>query len=516
MRANFPEALRDARRLQGPAFVQWWGNSGSYQQLLSDAGHTPYPTANVEDPHATLTVRDHHDGPARLIPREEWQFARMVNGAPVVDARYCCLPAGFQPGKVYELTYTAEGAPVIGLGFAGYRDAASFFKYAGAEDGNPLAGLVRHAYGWGQSMNGRWLREYLYWGFNRDEAGRQVYDALMPHIGSSRRGEFNFRFGQPSTNILRAPGNVYPFAFEATPDAATGDNRGLLDRSRANGSMPKVVCANSGMEYWWSGASLAHTTVDGTRDFDPPADVRTYYLAGTQHAPGALPLTHRTVEGFVASNPINVQDYRPAMRALLDVMDQWVRNGVEPPASRVPRIADGTAATREDCLERIGRIPGATCPRYLPQRMRLRFAPTADPAEVQYPPAEEGALRVLVSAYDRDCNEVAGIRLPEVGVPLGTYAGWNVRDASMGEPGLMTSGSPLMGSTLPFARTRSEREATGDPRASIEERYTSKEAFLSEVRRYALQLVAERLLLDEDVEGCVAMAAARWDVFTHR
>ena len=514
LRAFFPEALRDGRRLQGPAFVQWWGNALTYVQLLSDAGHLPYPSANVDDPHATLTVRDHHDGTPRRVPRSEWQFARIVDGAPVVDPAYCFLHAGFQPGKVYELTYTAIGAPVIGLAFAAYRDAASFFKHGGATTGNPLAGHVQHVYGWGQSMNGRWLREYLYWGFNRDEDGRPAYDALLAHIGSSRRGEFNFRFGQPSTNILRAPGNVYPFAFEPTPDNSADVERGLLDRSRANGSMPKLICVNSGMEYWWSGASLAHTTVDATRDLEPPPDVRTYYLAGTQHGPGALPLTRRTVENFVASNPINVQDYRPAMRALLDAMDRWVRDGVEPPTSRVPRLADGTAASREDCLQRIGRIPGVACPRYLPQRLRLCFATDAEAAEVQYPPTEDGAYPVVVSAFDDDCNEVAGIRLPDVAVPLATYTGWNVRDESMGEPGLMTSGSPLMGSTLPFARTKREREATGDPRLSIEERYATKQAYLAEVQRYALQLVTEQFLLDEDVARCVEAAAARWDAFT--
>ncbi len=511
LRATFPEAIRAGHRLQGPAFVQWWGNELTHQHLLSDAGHAPYPTADVTDPHATLTVRDHHDAAPRLVPREEWQFARLADGVAVVDPRYCLLRAGFQPGKVYELTYTAEGAPLIGLAFAGFRDAASFFKYATAAEGNPCAGRIRYAYGWGQSMNGRWLREYLYWGFNRDEQGRVAYDALMPHTGSSRRGEFNFRFGQPSTNILRAPGNVYPFAFEATPDSSTAESRGLLDRSRTNGSMPKVLCVNSGMEYWWSGASLAHTTLDGKRDLDPPSDVRTYYLAGTQHGAGSLPLTNRTAEDFVASNPVNVQDYRPALRALLDAMDLWVRKGVEPPASRVPRIADNTAVSREDCIERISRIPGVTCPRYLPQRLRLTFVPTADSAEIQYPPTENGAYPVVVSAYDGDCNDVAGIRLPEVGVPLATYTGWNVRDASMGEAGLMTSGSPLLGSTIPFARTRRERETTSDPRASIEERYPNKEAFLAEVRRYAVQLVAERLLLEEDVECCAAMAAERWD-----
>src|SRR5579871_958829 len=258
IRAFFPEALQDGRRLEGPAFLQWWGNTLTHVQLLSDAGHAPYPTADVADPRATLTVRDYHEGPAHVVPRHTWQFARVADGAPIPDARYCFLAEGFQPGKVYELTYTAVGAPVIGLGFAGYRDAASFFKYATVADGNPLAGRLKHAYGFGQSMNGRWLRELLYWGFNRDEEGRRAYDALMPLTGSSRRGEFNFRFGQPSTNILHAPGNVYPFAFEATPDLTPGPARGLLDRSRASDSMPKVVCVNSGMEYWWSGASLAH------------------------------------------------------------------------------------------------------------------------------------------------------------------------------------------------------------------------------------------------------------------
>jgi hypothetical protein len=307
---------------------------------------------------------------------------------------------------------------------------------------------------------------------------------------------------------------VYPFAFEATPDINPSQARGLLDRSRANASMPKVLCANSGMEYWWSGASLAHTTVDASQDLEPPTDVRTYYLAGTQHSSGALPLSHRTVDDFAASNPINVQDYRPAVRALLDVMDHWVRDGVAPPASRVPRLANGTAVSREDFIEDLSRIPGIAFPTHLPQRLRLSFGVNPDPVEVQYPPTESGAYAMVVSAGDRDGNEVAGIRLPEVAVPLGTYMGWNVRDASMGEGGLMTSGSPLMGSTIPFARTRQAREAAGDPRLSIEERYSSKADFLAQVRQYALQMVSERFLLEEDVDRCVEMAAARWDAFT--
>jgi hypothetical protein len=494
--------------------MQWWGYVPVSEQLLSDAGHVPYPTASLDDMAAVLTVRDHHEAEPRVIPREHWQFARLVDRKPVMNANYCYLPQGLEPGKVYELTYTASGSPIIGFGFAGYRDIASFLKYGSAEAGNPLAGKVKHTYRWGHSMNGRWLREFLYWGFNLDEQGRSAYDGMMPHTGSSRRGEFNLRFGQPSTNFLRAPGSLYPFAFAATPDPFTNECRGLFDRSRANGSMPKIVHVNSGMEYRWSGASLAHTTVGGVHDLESPNDVRMYYLAGSQHSPGTLPLTNRTVDGFVTQNPINVQDYRPAMRTLLEALDRWVREGLEPPPNLIPRIAAGTAVSRESSLAKLERIPGAAHPLHMPQRLRLRFPQSGEQCEVRYPPTEHRAHPVLVSACDDDFNDLAGVRLPEIAVPLATYTGWNVREESMGGPGLMTFGAPLLGSTLPFPRTRAQREMTGDPRPSIEERYASRDEYLKDVRECALQLVRVRLLLEEDVEHCVRMAKARWTAFT--
>ena len=425
LRAWFPEAMENGQRLTGPSFVQWWPNRVTPHQLLSDAGHKPYPTANVNDPDAVLTVRDHQDGPPRTIPRDQWRFGRQVDGNVVESAEHVWLEGGFQPGYVYEITYTAVGAPVIGLGFLAYRDAASFFKYGTQSEGNPLAGAIDYAYAWGQSMNGRWLREYLYWGLNKDEAGRVVFEGMLPHIGSSRRGEFNLRFGQPSTNILRAPGNIYPFAFEATPEPVLEENRGLLDRSRANGSMPKVIHVNSGMEYWWSGASLGHTTVDGARDLEPPDDVRIYYLTGAQHGPGGLPLTDRNPDGFQAKQPLNTLDYRPAMRALLSALDLWVREDVPPPASRVPSVANGTAVPREALESQWTSIPGSAWASHLPQRLRMDFGPDPDRGVLSYPPKENGAYPVLVSSLDETCNDAAGIRLPDVSVPLASYAGWN-------------------------------------------------------------------------------------------
>ena len=513
MRAWYPEALEHGQRIAGRNFVQWWPNSPAPHQLISDAGHKPYPTADIGDPGATLVVRDHQDGKPTVIPRGRWRFAKAGSEGIAPSADYVWLEGGFEAGRVYELTYTALGAPIVGLGFLAYRDAASFLKHGTAAEGNPLAGAIDHAYAYGQSMNGRWLREYLYWGLNRDESGRMVFDGMLPLTGSSRRGEFNIRFGQPSTNILRAPGNTYPFAYEATPEPTRNDNRGLLDRCRADGSTPKVLAANSGMEYWWSGASLGHTTVDGTRDLEPPPDVRIYFLAGAQHGSGALPLSNRNPDGFLAKQPLNTLDYRPAMRALLTALDQWVREGVTPPASRVPRIAEATAVSRESLEARYTRIPGSAWLTHLPQRLRMDFGPDAGSGIVRYPPVESGTYPVLVSSMDEDCNEVAGIRLPDIAVPLATYTGWNVRHEEMGQGGLMTSGAPLFGSTLVFPRTRAEREASGDPRRAIDERYASREDYLARVRAAAETLVRDRYLLAEDIERVVAVAGQKWDAF---
>jgi hypothetical protein len=513
MRAWYPEALENGQRVRGQNFVQWWLNRREPHQLISDAGHKPYPTADINDPGAVLTVRDHQDGAPTVIARNRWRFARAVGGGVEPSTDYVWLEGGFEPGKIYELTYTALGAPVVGLAYLAYRDAASFLKHGSAAEANPLAGAIDYAYAYGQSMNGRWLREFLYWGLNRDEAGRMAFDGVLPLTGSSRRGEFNLRFGQPSTNILRAPGNTYPFAYEATPEPALNDNRGLLDRSRADGSMPKVVAANSGMEYWWSGASLGHTTVDGTRDFEPPQDVRVYYLSGAQHGSGALPLSNRNPDGFLAKQPLNTLDYRPAMRALLTALDQWAREGVIPPPSLVPRIADATAVSRESLERQYTRIPGSAWLSHVPRRLRMDFGPGAGSGLVRYPPAESGTYPVLVSAMDEDCNDVAGIRLPDVAVPLATYTGWNVRHEEMGQGGLMTSGAPLFGSTLVFPRTRAEREASGDPRRAIDERYASRADYLARVRAAAERLVRDRYLLAEDVERVVTVAGQKWDAF---
>ena len=231
------------------------------------------------------------------------------------------------------------------------------------------------------------------------------------------------------------------------------------------------------------------------------------------NGPGALPLSNRNPDGFLAKQPLNTLDYRPAMRALLTALDQWVREGIVPPPSRVPRVDEGTAVNRESLKAQYTRIPGSAWLSHLPQRLRMDFGPDASVGLVSYPPVENGTYPILVSSMDEDCNEVAGIRLPDVAVPLATYTGWNVRHEEMGQGGLMTSGAPLFGSTLVFPRTRAEREASGDPRKAIDERYASKEDYLARVGAAAETLVRDRCLLAEDIEPVVAMASRKWDAF---
>lgn len=511
MRMSAPVAQERGEPVKGQAFLQFTPAAASKVQLLSDRQHQPLPAHDLTEPDAVLTVRDHPDGPAQVIPRSDWQFAREEGGQPIPDNRSVYMAAGFEPGRVYELIYTSANWPVVGLAFLATRDAARFFRHGTAAEGNPCAGQLNYAYAFGSSMSGRYLRELMYRGLNEDEAGLQVFDGLHIHIGSCRRGEFNFRFGQPSTNVTRAPGNIFPFSYTDETDPLTGERgsimAGLVERGRA----PKVIATNSGVEYWWSGASLTHTDVQGTRDLPLAEGVRVYLLAGAQHMAGTLELTDKDISGFRTANLINPLDYTPVMRAMLLNLDRWVRDSVEPPPSQYPRLADGTAVTRESTRPAFEAIPGARFPRHLAVRRRLDFG--LDQAQPKYPPLEGEPYATLVSAVDVDGNELAGVRLLDTLVPLGTYTGWNVRHPDVGGEGEQVVGGTLLGSVFPFARTAAERISRADPRPSIDERYASRNEYLAKVKAAAEQLAAERYILAEDIPGLTNLAGRAYALF---
>ncbi|TMQ52163.1 MAG: hypothetical protein E6K74_12645, partial [Candidatus Eisenbacteria bacterium] len=266
--------------ISGPVSCEWRPNARVETLRMADRYHIAQPTADLDDPAARLTVREHAGAPAGAIARTAWRFA---------DASHVCLDGGFEAGKIYELVYRAEHPPLVGLGLLAVRDAAAWLRSASTADGNPSAGELERAYVLGVSQTGRFLRHFLYLGLNEDEAGRRVFDGAIAHVAGARRGEFNQRFGQPSLNATCSVGSLFPFTDTLEVDRVTGERGALLGRLEARGTLPKVVTTNTAAEYWRGDASLIHTDVEGTRDVAPHPQARLYLFAGSQHTPGTLP-----------------------------------------------------------------------------------------------------------------------------------------------------------------------------------------------------------------------------------
>jgi hypothetical protein len=434
-----------------------------------------YLAVNSTDPAATLTVRDRFWGTPTAIARDTWQVVT-ANGRPQIH-----LDGGFEPGRVYEIDYPATGARVAGVGLAATRDAASAFIH---RTDLPVKG--RSAYIFGASQSGRFLRQFLHDGFNVDERDRRVFDLVWPHIAGGGLGSFNERFAAPGYSSF--PATQFPFTDLEQRDAS-GKRDGILVSYRPD-QQPKVIYTDTSVEYWGQGraAALTHTTIDGKRDAEVPENVRIYLLSGTQHGEAAFPPSGGNGQALPNPSPQG-----NVMRALLRASHQWVTAGTKPPDSRHPRLRDQTLVAVN--AVRFPELPGISDPRTIEgpgQMLNGKFA----------------ALPFLVPQVDADGNELAGIRVPEVAVPLATTTGWNFRAERIGNPSTIYA---LLGSYMPFPRTRAERELKRDPRLSIAERYNGREDYLQRIRSAAADLVKQRFLLEEDVENTLQRASRHWD-----
>jgi hypothetical protein len=445
---------------------------------IAPADFPEYAPAVPDDPAATLTVRDRFWARPSAIARRAWHLT--VEGGRV----RVVLDAGFQPGRVYEVEYAATGDRVAGVGFAAVRDAASAFRY---RTDMPIRG--RAAYVFGISQSGRFLREFLHDGFNVDERNRRVFDAVWPHIAGAGQGAFNERFALPGYSSF--PATRFPFT-----DQVENNGRGTRDGILAKYSpdqMPKVFYTNTSVEYWGQGraAALIHTSIDGKEDAAVPENVRIYLLAGTQHGEAAFPPT--AGNGQALGNPTPQGN---TMRALLRALHQWVSTGTAPPDSRYPNLRDGTLVPVSALL--FPTIPGVRDPRTI-----------EGPAEVVK--GRVSALPFLVPRVDADGNEAAGIRTPDVAVPLATTTGWNFRADRVGNP---ATTYPLLGSYMPFPKIRAEQDARLDPRVAIAERYRDGNDYLTRVRRAAEALIQQRLMLAEDLDDVLDHASKHWTFAT--
>lgn len=482
-----------------PFFWSPWGTSDAY------------PSVGLDNRTAELTLRARRSDAGVVVPREAWAFGRWEDGRLIPDPTHLYVKEGFRPGWLYDLVYRAQGPRVTGLGLAALRDGVSFLRYARQDEqgvANPLARSIEHAYIFGISQSGRLVHHFIYEGFNADEAGRIIFDGALAHVPGSGKGMFNRRFRMTTVYGTYHQGNLsgsefFPLAPVPQTDPITGRQGDTLARARAHGCLPKMIFTQSSTEYWSRAASLLHTDVEGQRDIALPDNVRIYLTAGAQHL-GAGPHTRGDCQ-----QPRNVLDDRaPILRAMLVALDRWVSGIAEPPASRYPRLADGTLVDLDTWRRSFPKIPGVGLPGDYYRPCRLDFGPrfhTEGIAEI-IPPKAGKAFGSLIPAVDADGNDRAGIRLPDVAVPLGTYAGWNLRTAESGPEGILTR---LDGMYLPFATTAAERREQGDPRPSVRERYPTREIYLARMTDAALKLRREGFLLPKDVAIILETASQR-------
>jgi hypothetical protein len=474
---------------------------------LADRDHLPYPVADEGAPENVLTVRDSVEGERRVVPRAKWKFARVSNGEVVPDSGRVYLEGGFEPRKIYEVVYVSSNPPLVGLGPAGIRDAVSRLKYEGASELGIGRGEIERAIAFGISQSGRFLRTFLYYGFNEDESRRRVFDGVIAHVAGGGRGSFNHRFaqasrdGHPYINFFY-PTDIFPFTDLDEVDGETGARDGILARQKPE-HQPKIFYTNSSYEYWGRAASLIHTSIDGLEDAKIPENVRVYHFAGSQHGPARFP-PERTL-GQQKSNPM---DFRWSMRALLVSMDSWIRAEEKPPESRYARVEEKSLVRPEELG--FPSLPGVGTSSRVHKAYRADYGDKfrSEGVVTREPPAIDGSYPLLVPAVNEDGNEKAGIRLPELAAPLATYTGWNLFNSESGPEDVLSS---MQGSYIPFARDEAERRAKGDPRRSIAERYPSREHYLGLVAEAAIDLIEERYLLAEDLPRILESAARHWD-----
>ncbi|MBI1786582.1 MAG: hypothetical protein HYR60_03385 [Acidobacteria bacterium] len=502
MRLYAPIARDGERPITGLVRSEFIPDRQEYSHSLADRSHIPYRVIDPNDPAMVLTVRELRDGPRRVVPREHWR---------IVEGTHVAMEAGFEPGRIYEVIYRAQDPALVGLGPAAVRDIISFLKYGHGPVITVLADhsrYIKRAYGWGVSQSGRFLRTFLYYGFNADEKNRKVFDGVMAHVAGGGRGSFNNRFAQPSRDghpffNLFYPTDIFPFSDLPQTDPETGLTDSLLARAEKAGVSPKIFYTNSSYEYWGRAASLIHTSVDGKQDFSPPANTRIYLFAGGQHGPAAFPPKRSSTRNLPNPNP-----YTWSLRALLTAMDRWVAEGKEPPPSQYPLLSSGQL-TAVDYL-RFPRIPGIDIPARIQNAYRADYGPEFRSKGIvsMEPPLVGKTFPTLVPQVDGDGNETSGIRLPGIQAPLGTFTGWNLRVPEIGAGDELYS---MVGSFIPFARTKAERTKSKDPRPSVEERYKGKEEYLKKVESAARALAVSGYLLESDVAPLVARGGAEWD-----
>ncbi len=473
-----------------------WGNSRCY------------PSSNFPDNSMDiLTVRDRPDGDRREIGNDCWKYCS--------DSVSIQLDGGFKPGKIYELIYTARNPRIVGLGLAAVRDILSFFKYEKRDkrgndnllltkvDGEERPAITKN-YIIGISQSGRFITQMIWQGFHVDEEGRMIIDGARIHVAGGGKGEFNFRFAQTTHHPSDLEGNYMPadhppFNYLSDEDPGSGGENDLLAAAKRMNLIPRIIITNHALEYWTRSASLIHTTLDGKKDATVHENVRIFMLNGAPHG------TPWSRASQVAEHSLSTLDISPILRSTLLMLDEWVSNETLPPESRYPTFQDGTLITAIEHKKQMPEIPGMRHPGRNLHPPVCDYGPDfwSEGKMTEIPPLVLAYYPTFVPAVDGDGNGKGGIRLPDVSVPLGTYQGFNPRNANAGSPNYLTR---FYGSFWPFTKSTEERMENGDPRHSLNERYSDQEDYLEKVIRETNLLLINKFLIAEDADRIISSA----------
>ena len=510
---HVPRAQLQGGAIEGLVRADWTVDEDTEILSLGHRDHRGYSPVPGDGSEPVLTVRSGRMAPREVIPRENWWFlpaqGEPAEGEQEPQLTRIVLEGGFRAGYIYELVYRSQNPRVVGLGLAAIRDVLSYAKYE-------LDSLfpVNLGVAFGVSQTGRFLRHFLYQGFNTDEGGRKVFDGMLIHTAGAGRGSFNHRFGQPSRDAHRYsaffyPTDLFPFTSRTQRDPVSGREEGLLSAQRPD-HLPLIFYTNTGYEYWGRAASLIHTSVDGTQDVEPMQNERIYHLASAQHSGWSFPPDDgdRMSEVGIPIYRGNPLDLSFPLRSLALRLVGWVEGDRDPPASAFPRIGDGTLVPPTGLA--FPNIPGVSTPKVIHEAYRADYGPRwwTEGIVDRQPPELGPAFPSMVSQVDGFGNEVAGVRSWEIRAPLGTYAPWNLRWGYVGGAEELTD---FRGTFIPLSKTEEERVSLGDPRPSLVALYASKDVYLERVRAATRELVREGFLLPEDAGAVVELAEVSWE-----
>ena len=499
--------------------------------MLVNGNPVPYAPSSLETAATTLTTHASETiegtiGETRAIPSSDWAWASCSASNPfpgTPDPTQICLRTGFDPGLLYQVVFTAQDPPVLGIGYAAFRDVASFFRNA-PEDAegtpNPLASQITRVISRGRSQSGNFLRAFLQLGFNQDESGRQVYDGVWPII-AGRRVSLNARFAQPDGALkLYEAGSEGPQWWAPWEDTVRGlPVAGILDRCTASQTCPKILEHFGAAEAWGLMLSPGLVGTTAQRDIPLPSNVRRYYIPSTQHGGGrggfdVDPLDPPACPGPNFGRgvfPANPVPHSETVNALRFHFRNWVLHDTPPPPSQYPTMVAGVLVDPTKAAMGFPTIPGV--PSGAPTGMINPMLDYDWGSDFNYvdgsgipsniPPLVKQVIRMKVARVDADGNELGGVPVVLRDAPLGTYLGWNVVADGFHKGKICN----YAGGMIPFAGTRAERLASGDPRLSLEERYTSHDGYVEAVQAATEKAVAEGFLLQPDADALVAQAA---------